>query len=402
MLSYEEALHRVLEDVPPRALERVPFGLAPGRVLAEDVVAPGALPAFDYSAMDGYAVATQDLLAEGPTRLPVQGESRTGASLPERLVPGTACRIFTGARLPPGADAVVMQEDVTVEPAGALFPRRPKPGAHLRRAGEDVPAGSVVLPRGTRVTPWHVGLLASVEALEVSVGRQPVVTIVSTGDELRAPGEPPRPGSVVDANGHTLAALVRHCGGLPRRMPFARDDLDQTRALLLAALQGSDLVLTVGGVSVGDHDVVRDAMEQSGIALDFWRVAIKPGKPLALGIASTGQRVLGLPGNPASATLTFVLFGAPLLRMMQGDLHPVPPRNRGILSHPVHHAPGRLEFARASLERGTSPPTLTIHRNQASGSVLSFARAEVLVLLPADCGDLASGSTVEYFSLCDV
>ncbi|MBI5517757.1 MAG: molybdopterin molybdotransferase MoeA [Deltaproteobacteria bacterium] len=402
MLTYAEALGRVIDDVTPRAEERVPFDLAVGRVLAEDVCASGPLPAFDYSAMDGYAVRAEDLSPDAPTTLRVEGESRTGAALPSRLEPGTACRIFTGARPPPGADAVVMQEEVTARDDSAVFPRRPKPGAHLRRAGEDVAAGSVVLARGTRVTAWHAGLLAAVEALEVSVARQPVVAIVSTGDELRAPGEPGRPGSVVDANGHTLAALVRHCGGLPRRLPFARDDLDQTRALLLAALQGADLVLTVGGVSVGDHDVVRDAMEQAGIALDFWRVAIKPGKPLALGIASTGQRVLGLPGNPASATLTFVLFGAPLLRAMQGDLAPVPPRSRGVLAQAARHAPGRLEFARATVDRRASPPAVTLCQNQASGSVLSFAHAQVLALLPAEVGDLAPGSEVEYLALSDV
>lgn len=218
MLTYEEARARALSDVVPVAAERVPLASAVGRVLADDVFARAPQPAFDHSAMDGYAVRAADLASPGAA-LPVVGESRTGGGAPPALAEGTCARIFTGAMMPAGADAVVMQEAVTREGDVARFAKAARAGEHVRRCGEDVAEGAAVLARGTRVTPFHVALLASVEATRVSVARRPVVSILSTGDELRDAGSPERPGSVVDANGPALAALVAMCGGRLARSP---------------------------------------------------------------------------------------------------------------------------------------------------------------------------------------
>ena len=399
MLSFDEALARVLADVTPTGDERVAFHEAVGRVLAQDIVARTPQPAFDYSAMDGYAVRADEVAAA--TSLPVVGESRTGGGTPDALGAGATCRIFTGAMIPAGADSVVMQEEVTRAGEVATFARSPRPGENIRRRGAAVAEGAVVLPPGTRVTPFQVALLASVEALRVTVARRPVVTILSTGDEMRDAGSPDRPGSVIDCNGPGLAALAAMCGATARVLPFARDELAHTEASIAQALAASDLVVTVGGVSVGDHDVVRTAMERAGVALDFWKVALKPGKPLCWGRAGR-VRVLGLPGTPSSAMLTFVLFGAPLLRAMQGDRRPVAARVEAALEGEIRHQPGRTEFVRVRLEEGGARAVARPLGNQASGAVTSFAWADALVVVPAEQGAVASGSTVSCLRLRDV
>lgn len=401
MLTFEQARARILEEVPVVGSERIDVCRSVGRVLAEDVYAREPLPGFDYSAMDGYAIALEDLHGEGPFTLRVKGESRTGGPIPRSIEPGTACRIFTGAPLPPRSDAVVIQEDVDRDQDCIRFARRPRRGENIRRAGEDLPAGALALPRGTRVTPMHRALLAALERTQVTVARRPVVSIVSTGDELREPGEPSRPGSVVDCNGPALASLVEACGGIPRRLPFARDELRAMQQALRDALEGADLLLTVGGVSVGEHDVVKPALAAAGIEMDFWKVAIKPGKPLAVGRAGA-KRFLGLPGNPAAAMLTFVLFGAPLVRAMQGDRTPLPPLLRARLDREVSHATGRLEFARAKLDVRDGELWAKILEGQSSGSVPSMAWADALVLLPPEVAKFEAGTTVSVMRMADV
>jgi len=402
MLTFEEARDRVLSAAPRLEHERVALDAALGRVLAEELVASTDRPAFDYSAMDGYVLATGDVPSgEGDFRLRIVGESRTGGVIPARVEPGTACRIFTGAEVPPRGDAVVMQEVVEREGDVGVFRKRPRVGEHIRKAGEDLAAGARALPRGVRLGPAHMALIASLDRSRVTVARRPIVAIVSTGDELRDPGEPDRRGSVVDSNGPALAALVRACGGEPRRLPFARDTLPDVRDALRDALAFADVVLTIGGVSVGDHDVVRPALAEIGVELDFWKVAIKPGKPLVVGHAGA-RRLLGLPGNPASAMLTFVLFGAPLLRAMQGDAAPVPTMQLARLATTVNHATGRLEFLRATLASDGTGWIATPLGNQASGAVTSFAWADGLILVPADVATLEAGATVRVLRLGDV
>ncbi len=402
MLTFEEARARILGDVPVLGTERVSLDDAAGRVLASDLLADAPRPPFDYSAMDGYALALEDVPpGAGPFTLPVVGESRTGGVMPARIEPGTACRIFTGAAIPPRCDAVVPQEDVVRVGTSASFATRPRAGEHIRRAGEDLAEGALALPRGQRLGPNQIGLLAALEHARVTVARRPMVAIVSTGDELREAGDTPRDGSVVDCNGPALSAWVRACGGDVRRLPFARDDLGAVRDALVSALAGADLVLSVGGVSVGDHDVVKPALEAAGIALDFWKVAIRPGKPLVFG-RSGAKRFLGLPGNPASALLTFVLFGAPLLRAMQGDRAVVPPVYRARLSREVTHSTGRLEFIRARLHWSVDGLTAEPLARQPSGSVASMAWADGLIQLDADVSTFAAASEVSVLRFADV
>jgi molybdopterin molybdotransferase len=402
MLPFEEARRRILADVPITSTERISLDDAIGRVLAQDIVAHAPRPPFDYSAMDGYVLAVEDIPAGvGPFALPVVGESRTGGEIPQRVEPGTACRIFTGAMIPTRGDAVVMQEDVTREGDRATFTKHPRRGENIRRAGEDIAQGERALAKGTRIGPNQIALLATLEHARLSVARKPIVTILSTGDELREAGELDRPGSVVDSNGPALAAWVRASGGEARRVPFLRDDRAAVRAAIESAIATSDLVLSVGGVSVGDHDVVKPALEDAGVTLDFWKVAIKPGKPLAVGHRGA-KRFLGLPGNPASALLTFVLFGAPLLRAMQGDASPTPPLFRARLANELRHATGRLEFARARVRWDVNGPVVEPLAQQASGAIPSMAWADALVLLDADRGEFAAGSEVSVMRFADV
>ncbi len=396
MLPFDEALKLILQAAPAVTSERVALAQGVGRVLAEDLVARSPLPGFDYSAMDGYAVARADFSGSGPWQLPVVGESRAGVLAP-RLAAGSACRIFTGAAIPDGADCVVMQEDVTREGDRARFAAQPALGAHIRRRGEDLAAGSVALERGTRLSAFQIGLAAAVDRDQLLVARRPRVTILCTGEELRDPGSLDVPGRIPDSNGPSLAALVSAAGAEAVIVPRTRDDLQATEDAIRAALQGSDLLLTVGGVSVGEHDLVKAALSNVGVELEFWKVQIRPGKPLAFG--RFGQTlILGLPGNPVSAQLTFALFGMPLLRKMQGDRKPVPARGRARLNSALRQNPGRTGFYRALLE-GDLAITAS---NQASGSAVSLAHADALLILPADSAGLAAGDSIEMIRLAEL
>ncbi len=327
MLSVHEARARLLAGVKRLSSERIPLADAAGRTLAEDLVVREPLPPFDCSSMDGYAVATADAPDLPPWTLPVDGEASAGAA-PAAHTRGTACRIFTGAPVPSGADAVVMQEQATRRNDMVQLEVLPKAGQHVRRAGDDLAAGAVALTKGSRLSPGALALAAMLDRPELVVARRPRVTILCTGDELRTAGEPTRPGSIAESNSAALAALARQAGASTRVAPVAPDDEDAMLRAIEEALDGTDVLITVGGASVGDHDVVRPALERAGVVLDFWRVAIKPGKPLAVGRTAT-SRVLGLPGNPASALVTWAVFGMPLLRARQGVAQTVPMPLRG-------------------------------------------------------------------------
>lgn len=409
MIAFEEALARLLATTRPLGVERVALDGAAGRVLAEDVIARVAMPAFDHSSMDGYAIATNALSGDGPWTLPVRGESAAGGDTPA-LAPGAACRIFTGARMPEGSDAVVPQEDVERGAAsGSTGPSitlkaAPSRGAWVRRRGADLAEGACALERGVRLTPGRVALAAALDRPHLLVARRPVVTVLCSGDELRSPGEPGGATSIPESNGFFVAAAGRAAGAAVRLAPFVPDEAAPAAAAVSTALGGSDLVVTVGGVSVGDRDVIRPAMEAAGVTLDFWRVAIKPGKPLAVGSASAGAahtHVLGLPGNPASASLTFMLFGVPLLRALQGDRAPLPPRLRVRVIGGLRRTPGRTEFLRATLEVEDGEMTARLLANQASGAVTSFAEADALVIVPREQDRVNDGDRLEAIRLID-
>jgi molybdopterin molybdotransferase len=399
LISFEEARSRVMADVLRVGPERVPLGDAAGRVLAEDLVALESLPPFDNSAMDGYALALGDLQGDGPWTLVVAGESRAGTE-PPWLARGSACRIFTGAPVPERADAVVMQERVTRDGDTVRLEGRPKAGQNVRRAGEDLERDAVAIASGTRLSAGGLALAAMLGRADLQVARRPVVTILCTGDELRAPGDPPRPASIPESNSAPLAALARQAGAIARIAPIARDEPRATTRAIEQALEGTDLLLTVGGVSVGDHDIVRPALERAGVRLDFWRVAIKPGKPIAFGRRG-GTSVLGLPGNPASAIVTFTVFGMPLLRAMQRDARPMATPLRARMASSRLRSPDRLELVRATLQLDGGQLSARVHDNQSSGAATSLASSDGLALVPAGEGTIDAGAFVDFLRWSD-
>lgn len=395
MLPFDEARRRVLAACSPLETEEIPVSAAAERVLAEDLSSERPLPAFDYSAMDGYAISARTLTGDPPYELPVVGEARAGGARPS-FEPGTAVRIFTGAELPAGADAVVIQENTTPLDGRVRIAVPVREGDHVRRAGEDLPAGSVALSRGTRLGPFQLGLAAALDRATVKVARRPELAVLTTGDELRPPGSPGPRGSIPDSNSVAIRALAARAGALPRPSVHAPDDVDAT-ARLLESLRDADVLVTLGGVSVGSHDVVRAALAAVGADLDFWKVAIKPGKPFTFGRLGR-TLVLGLPGNPVSAQVTFALFGMPLLRALQGDRAAVPATSRVVLGAPVRQKPGRLGIYRARLEGGRA----LVHDNQASGSTVSLARADALVFVPADVSECPAGTELDAIRLAEL
>ncbi|HLK39104.1 MAG TPA: gephyrin-like molybdotransferase Glp [Polyangiaceae bacterium] len=400
LLPFDEARARLLADVRVLAAERVPLAEAAGRVLATDVHATEAVPPFDHSAMDGYAVRSADLAGDGPWELPLVGESAAGRLAPP-LAPRATCRILTGAPVPPGADAVVMQEQVTRRGEAIVFGTRPRAGLNVRRQGEDLARGALALVAGQRVSAGSIALAAMAGHAEVVVARRPVVTILCTGDELRAAGEERPPGTIPESNAAAIAALARQAGAIVRIAPIARDEPGQTLQAIQGALDGTDVLVTVGGVSVGDHDVVRPALEKAGVTLEFWRVAIKPGKPLAVG-TNARARILGLPGNPASALVTFALFGSPLLRAAQGDERPLPSALRVRVAGARARSTDRLELLRASLEREGDDLVARPHDNQSSGAATSLALSDGLAFVPPGPDPVEAGTRVDFVRWSDV
>jgi molybdopterin molybdotransferase len=404
VLSFADALRRVLDGVEPLGVERLGLRAAAGRVLASDLVAGQGLPRFDHSAMDGYAVDTRDFEGAGPWRLRVNGESRAGAAAPA-LERGCACRIFTGAPLPAGADAVILQEDARAQGGSASssgfaavsFDEAPRASQNIRRRGDDLAHGSVALRAGTRLGAHQLGLAAALDQVDVLVARRPRVSIVCTGDELRAPGASGSPSSIPESNGLCVALESERVGALAELAPLASDDARATASTFASLLGTTDVLITIGGVSVGDYDVVRPALEAAGATLDFWKVQIKPGKPLVYGRCGK-TRILGLPGNPVSAQLTFALFGLPLLRALQGERDPLPRFRSALLLADLRQKPGRLGFYRArSSAQGVLPLV-----NQASGNVVSLSEADALIAVPADSSGYSAGEQVEILRLAEL
>ncbi len=393
-ISYDDALTRVLAKAPALGTESVGLEEALGRVLAENVCAASPLPAFDHGAMDGYAVDTGSFGGSAPFEFRVSGESRTG-KVPPALLPGTACRIFTGAPMPAGADAVIPQEDAERSGDVVSFASRPMSFAHVRRRGEDLERGVIALESGTRLGAYQLGLLAAVDRASVVVARRPRVTLLSTGDELRPSGAPGHPASIPESNGIVVRALASEAGAAIVGRVFAHDELAGTLRAVTDSLDACDLLVTIGGVSAGDYDVVRPALEVAGVVLDFCRVAIKPGKPLTFG--NRGDTVvLGLPGNPMSAQVTFSLFGVPLLRRMQGENRVMPSPWRLRLGAPIRQKHGRRGYYAATVSGEVATP---LAGNQSSGSAVSLARAEALVIVPEDSDGIAEGEWVDALSL---
>ncbi len=382
----------------PEATETLPLEALDGRILAEDVVATVDLPRADNSAMDGYALRCADF-APGAI-LPIQAHQYAGHA-PEPLRPGQAIRLFTGSLIPEGADTVVMQEDTEATDAGVRILRAPRPGDHVRRRGEDMRRGEVVLSRGTRIGPGQVAVLAAQGRAAALAYPRLRVGILTNGDELVAPGRPLGPAAVHNSNGPMLAALCKGMGADPARVLHAPDQADAIESALDELSRACDLVLSVGGASVGDKDLVKPAIEALGGTLDLWRVRMKPGKPVALATLADRPLVC-LPGNPVSAFVVFALLASPLIRGLQGRREVLPPVWRGVLrTDRTWGGGGRDDFLRVRVEhRPDGLPVLTPHEQQSSGAMCSLAWAHGLARVPADTrtGD---GAVLSWYPLPD-
>ena len=391
--SVEEALALLLSHARPVAdVETVSLEAGLGRVLAAPVASAIDVPPWDNSAMDGYALRVADLAGEAP-RLPVSQRIAAGAA-GAPLAPGTAARIFTGAPMPAGADAVVMQEVCTAAGEAVVIHQAPKAGANVRRAGEDIRAGSEVLSAGTLLGPAHLGLAASVGVGAVTVYRRLRVALFCSGDELVMPGQPLGPGQIYNSNHYTAGALLRALGCEVVELGIVEDTLEATCAALARGAAAADLVLATGGVSVGEEDHVKPAVERLG-ALDLWKIAIRPGKPLAFGRIG-GTPFIGTPGNPVSLFVTFVLLARPFILAMQGRADPLPVPLRAVAAFDWPRPDKRREYARARLERGADGTAVVhVHPSRSSAVLSSVAWANGLAVL-VEGRPIAAGDPVDF------
>ncbi|MCR6632281.1 MAG: molybdopterin molybdotransferase MoeA [Magnetospirillum sp.] len=397
MISVEVALERVLDGCRPTAPEMVALPASLGRVLAEDVAARVAHPPLDVSAMDGYAVRAADL--PQPGRLSVIGESAAGRPFAGTLGAGQAVRIFTGAGMPPGADTVVMQEDATRAGDTVDITIAPTPGKHVRTRGLDFQPGQIGLKAGTVMGPRQIALAAAMNVPWLTVRRRPRVAVLSTGDEIAMPGDPLGPAQLVSSNGPGIAALITLLGGEPVQLGIARDTRESLSAMVAAA-SGCDLLVTSGGASVGDYDLVQDVLAEHGLKLDFWKIAMRPGKPLMFGTLRNVP-VLGLPGNPVAAMVCSYVFLAPMLRAMQG-LGGGLPTLTAVLDAPVTANDARQDYMRAGLRRdGHGIPVATPYGRQDSAVVSGLAAAQALIVRPPHAEAARAGDTVTVIPLPD-
>lgn len=398
MIEYSDARALVIGAAKALPSESVPLARALGRTLARDVRAREDIPPFTKSTMDGYAVRAEDTrpVTNGPPReieLEVLEDLPAGRTSRKAVGPGQAVRIMTGAPLPAGADAVVMVEDTESRERAVKIRREVRPGDNIGLAGEDLKKGEIALERGTLIGPAETAMLAASDLARVPVTRRPKLAVIATGDEIVEAGDPKRPGQIRNSNGPSLTAMAAEAGADARYLGIARDR-KASLAAKLARAKGADVLVLSGGVSVGDYDLVKDGLEASGVEPVFWQVRIKPGKPVFFG-RSGRQLVFGLPGNPTSALVTFLLFVRPALDRMLGRAVTGPPSATAVLDEPVALKSGRAQFLRGRfVGRG---PVLKVapYEDQRSGVLRSMVRGRVLIVVPADTTRLEAGREVE-------
>ncbi|MCL0053082.1 molybdopterin molybdotransferase MoeA [Dehalococcoidales bacterium] len=413
MISVEQALEKVLSYVNVLEEESSPILGCLGQVLAEDIYSSIDVPPLDNAAMDGYALRSKDTHGasqQSPRFLRVIDTVTAGSISRYEIEPGTAIRIMTGAPIPKGADSVVRFEDTdeaqrerSSNQIGILI--EATAGLNIRRAGEDITRGSIVLPKGVVIRPSEVGVLASLGQSQVRVIRRPIVAILATGDELVDINQPLPPGKIYNSNSYSVAALVLHYGGIPRILGIALDSEDSLVASLEQGL-AADMLITTGGVSVGDYDVVKDVLAKQG-EITFWTVRMKPGKPLAFGVIKGASRegvarnipLLGLPGYPVSAMITFELFARPAMLKMMGKKNLAKPMVEAVIKNPIVNKGGRRIFARAIVEKRGGQYFAQLTGPQQSGILTSMALANGLVVVPEDKAEVADGEVVKVIML---
>ena len=392
MIPVQDGQARILAQVttvtPP---EWLPVGRALERVLAEDLRAPFDVPPGDNSAVDGYAVAGSDIPTEGRATLTVVADLPAGSVFEGAVESGQTVRIMTGAPMPPGLDTVVPQEDVERTGNRAKIPPIAK-GANVRLRGEDVMAGAAVIAAGRALRPQELGLIASLGLPQVLVRQKPCVSILSTGDEVAEPGRPRKPGQIYDSNRFALHGLVEAAGGSVRDLGIVPDVRDELKTRLLEASQSANIVLTSGGVSVGIYDLVKDVLQEIG-GIDFWQVAMQPGRPLAVGRIGAAH-FFGLPGNPVASMLAFLLFVRPALWKLAGRRELFPPQFSAVAVEPMRKKTGRREFKRGILRFGPQGWEVRTTGPQGSGILTSMVLANCFIVLEEDRGDVDAGETV--------
>jgi molybdopterin molybdotransferase len=383
LLSVADALARVLDGVEPLPREDAPLTEADGRVLTADVAARRTQPPADLSAMDGYAVRAADV-ASVPVTLTIAGEVAAGHPFEGAVGEGQAARIFTGGVVPPGADTIVIQENTTRDGDRVVVNQSEKPGRHIRRAGLDFKEGQVLLPRGRRLTDRDVMLAAGMSHPTLPLHRRPKVAIFATGDELKAPGSALGPGEIVYSNGFALMALARNEGAQVIDLGIVPDQVEATsNAIRRARDAGADVLVTTGGASVGDYDLVQRGLKTEGLALSFWRVALRPGRPMMNGRLGS-MHVLGLPGNPVSAYVCAFLFLAPLLRRLGGRSDISAPVESAVLGCDMPENDERADYMRATLASGPDgTPVATPVKVQDSSMMAALAKADCLLVREA-------------------
>jgi len=413
VISVDQALVKVLENVAVLEAEEAPILSCLGQVLAEDVFSAINIPPLDNSAMDGYAVRAADTRGaspDSPCVLRVIDTVAAGAVSRSEVVLGTAVRIMTGAPIPDGADSVVRFEDTdeterqgTPAEIGVLI--EVAPGAEIRRAGEDIAAGALVLKQGTRLRASEIGVLASLGCGKVKVVRRPVVAILSTGDEIADIAQPLSQSKIYNSNSYSLAALVKHYGAVPRMLGIALDNEDSLMDKLEAG-RDADMVITSGGVSLGDYDVVREVLEKEGRTV-FWRVREKPGKPLVFGLlkgrskADVAKNIpfFGLAGNPVSSMVNFELFARPAILKMMGRKHLTKPTVRAVVEDAIENIDGRRVFTRVFVEKRGDGYFARLTGPQGSGILTSMALANGLAIVPEDEPGVKPGDVVDVMML---
>jgi len=397
MISVEEALERILAEITPLSSSRVPLPESLGHVLEEDVISQEDIPPFANSAMDGFALLSQDSKprdGQSP-RLRVTGGVAAGYVADHAVEPGTAMRIMTGAPVPPGADAVIQVELTRSDGPGSEWVeilQEVAPGNNIRPAGEDMRHGQTVLLRGTEIGPWEIGVLATLGWSHVPVIRRPCVAILGTGDEVIDVHEPLRPGKIRNSNSYLLEAAVRQAGAEPKRLGVARDTVESLREKFSEAIQ-CDLIITSGGVSVGEFDLVKNIMAEQG-EIHFWRINMRPGKPVAFGHIGTVP-LLGLPGNPVSAAVTFELFGRPVIRKMLGHTNLLHPQADVVVEDGVRERVMRRHYVRAHVEWRDGLFIAHTTGNQGSNIMTSLLNALALLIVPKSSTVNQAGDTAK-------
>jgi molybdopterin molybdotransferase len=390
--SVNAALQCILESVKTEGIETVRLDQALGRVLAENVHANRDQPPYDVSAMDGYALLSTDLNST-PAILNIVEDIKAGDLPSCTLTPGQCARIMTGAPVPQGADAVIRVEDTQLLNETRVQINQPvRAGNDIRLLGENMRNHQVVLSAGTEITPGVIGVLATVKRAQLSVYRRPSVAILSTGNELEGLDDPVDPNKIPDANSYALMAQVQALGIQPVMLGIARDDPEELKSYLQRGME-YDVLLVSGGTSVGVHDYVRPTLEALGAKMLFWRVAMKPGHPVAFG--KSGEKfIFGLPGNPVSGMVCFEQFVLPALRRLMGQSRLCRRTVDACLTHNIKHQPGRTEFIRVMLNKEPEGYMATSTGAQGSGMLLSMARADGLAIIPSECNGLSAGSRV--------